>query len=86
LVRYGFPGSIYPVNPKYSEIHDIRCYKTVLDITENVDLAIVVSPAERIPKIMEELGAKGVKAVIVISGKRGHPSSREIYESAKSTE
>lgn len=83
LVRYGFSGPIYPINPKYSEIHDIRCYKTLLDVTEDIDLAIVAAPAERIPKIMGELGAKGIKATVVISGKRGHPSSLKIYESAK---
>lgn len=83
LVKYGFPGPIYPVNPKYLEIHDIRCYKTVLDVTEDIDLALIASPAERIPKIMGELGARGVKVAVVMSGKRGHPSSREIYKSAK---
>ncbi len=83
LVKYGFPGPIFPVNPKYTEIHDIRCYKTVLDVTEDIDLAILVAPVERIPKIMGELGAKGVKVAVVISGKRGDPSSYEIYESAQ---
>ncbi len=83
LVKYGFPGPIFPVNPKYAEIHDIRCYKTVLDVTEDIDLAILVTPVERIPKIMGELGAKGVKVAVVISGKRGDPSSYEIYESAQ---
>ena len=83
LVKYGFPGPIFPVNPKYAEIHDIRCYKTVLDVTEDIDLAILVAPVERIPKIMGELGAKGVKVAVVISGKRGDPSSYEIYESAQ---
>ncbi len=83
LVRYGFPGPIFPVNPKYSEIHGIRCYKTVLDITEDIDLAILVSPVERIPKVMGELEAKGVRVAVVISGKRGDPSSLRIYESAR---
>lgn len=83
LVKYGFPGPIFPVNPKYTEIHDIRCYKTVLDITDEIDLAILVSPLERIPKIMGELGAKRVGVVVVISGKRGDPTSLTIFEAAR---
>ncbi len=83
IVRYGFQGPIFPVNPKYKEIHDIRCYKTILDITDDIDLAILVSPIERIPKILGELKAKGVKVAVVISGRRGDLSSLPIVELAR---
>ncbi len=83
IVKYGFQGPVFPVNPKYNEIHDIRCYKTVLDITDDIDLAILVSPVERIPKIMSELKAKGVKVAVIVSGRRGNISSLPIAELAR---
>ncbi len=83
IVKYGFQGPIFPVNPKYNEIHDIRCYRTVLDITDDIDLAILVSPIERIPKILGELEAKGVKVAVIISGKRRDLSSLPIAEYAR---
>ncbi len=83
IVKYGFQGPIFPVNPKYNEIHDIRCYRTVLDITDDIDLAIIASPIEKIPKVLGELGAKGVKTAVIISGKRRNLSSLPIAEYAK---
>ncbi len=70
LVRYGFKGPLYPISHKYAEVQDIRCYRSVLDVTDDIDLAIVSTPEEYIPKVLEELGAKGVRAAVISSGRR----------------
>ena len=68
LVESGYKGEIYPINPSANEILGLRCYKSVLEVPGNVDLAVVVVPARLVPNIIEELGIKGVKAAVIISG------------------
>jgi acetyltransferase len=67
IVRSGFQGRVYPVNPNASEIQGIRCYPSILDVPENVDLAVISVPASIVPQVVEECGKKGVKASIVLS-------------------
>lgn len=68
LIDSGFEGRIYPVNPKYSEILGLKCFKSVLDIPGKVELAVIAIPAKIIPRVVEECGLKGVRGVVVISG------------------
>lgn len=67
LVKYGYEGRIYPVNPKYSEIAGYRCYPSVESIPGEVDQAVVTVSAERCVPVLEECAAKGVKAAVVIT-------------------
>lgn len=63
-----FKGKIYPVNPSYDEIMGLKCYKSVKDIQDEIDLAVIAIPAPIIPSVLRELGEKNVKNVIIISG------------------
>lgn len=63
-----FKGKIYPVNPKYNEILGLKAYPSILDIPDKVDLAVIALRAPLVPKVMEEIGRKGVRAAIVVSG------------------
>jgi acyl-CoA synthetase (NDP forming) len=65
--EYGYAGKIYPVNPKYSEIVRVPCFKKLSDIPGEVDLAVITLPATAVPEAMTECGAKGVKAAAIIS-------------------
>ena len=67
LKEGGFPGSIYPVNPKADEILDLTAYASVLDIPDPVDLAIIVIPSRFVPDVLEECGQKEIPAVVVIT-------------------
>jgi acetyltransferase len=67
LITFGFEGIIYPVNQKSPYVHSLKSYKSVLDIPESVDLAIVLVPKEYVPGVVDECGKKGVKGIIVIS-------------------
>ncbi len=67
MSRYGFPGRIYPINPKGGIIVGHLAYPSVLDVPGDIDLAVIVIPAPLVAKAMEQCGEKGVKGVIVIT-------------------
>jgi len=59
---------IFPINPKREEIEGIKCYKSVREVREEIDLAIISIPASQVPEAIEDCGKKGIKHVIIISG------------------
>src|SRR5690242_16805055 len=67
LVKSGFHGPIYPVNPKASSIHSIRAYPSVAEIPEVVDLAVIVVPKLLVLDVAEQCGKRGVKGLVVIT-------------------
>ncbi|MDE1865975.1 MAG: CoA-binding protein [Candidatus Micrarchaeota archaeon] len=68
-VASGFRGAIYPININASgTIMGYTAYKSILDVKEKVDLAVVAVPAEVVPKVVEECGRAGVRGIIVVSG------------------
>lgn len=67
LVRHGFAGVIYPVNPNARAVHSFRAYPSVSEIPDEVDMAVVVVPKELVLSVVEACGEKGVKGVVVIS-------------------
>ncbi len=67
LLDQPFGGTIFPVNPKRSNVLGVRCYPSVAAIGEPVDLAIVVTPAETVPPVLQSCVEAGVRGAIVIS-------------------
>src|ERR671931_914475 len=63
----GYRGKVYPVTPSSTTVFGINAYKTVLDVPENIDLAVVATPNRIIPTVMEELGRKNIKGTIIVS-------------------
>lgn len=63
-----FKGKIYPINPGIDKLMNLPCYKSVLDVPDKIDFAVIVIPAKYVGKALLECGKKGVKAVVVISG------------------
>jgi acetyltransferase len=86
LTRSGFNGPVYPVNPGHDTVHGLRCYRSIADIGEPVDLAVVVTPAATVPGILDECGAVGVPAAVVLSGgfRETGEEGRELEQSALS--
>jgi len=68
LACFEYKGKVFPVNPRRSEILGLKCYPSVLNIPENIDLAVLVVSAELTPKTIEECGKKGIRNVVIISG------------------
>jgi acyl-CoA synthetase (NDP forming) len=68
ILENGYQGKIYPVNPEAQEILALKAYPSLMDIHEDVDLAIIVVPAARVVQVLKTCAAKGVKAAIVETG------------------
>jgi acetyltransferase len=67
LISHPFGGTVYPVNPKRSNVLGIRAYASVAEVPEPVDLAVIATPAATVPELIEACTAAGVKGVIVLS-------------------
>ena len=89
LIATGFEGPVYPVNPKAEVVQSVRAYPSVMDIQDEVDLAVIVVPAPAVISIARECGEKGVKGLLVISagfaevGDEGASRQRELLEVAR---
>jgi acetyl coenzyme A synthetase (ADP forming)-like protein len=62
-----FPGQLYPVNNKRSEIQGLKAYPNITAIPAPVDLAVITVPAIHVPRVIEECGAKGVPMAVIIT-------------------
>ncbi len=67
LMSSSFGGAIFPVNPKRRSILGIKAYPSVADIPDEIDLAVIVTPAPTVPDIIGQCVDAGVKGAIVIS-------------------
>ncbi len=67
IIDYEFEGKVFPVNPTKSVIHSIKCYSTILDVPDSVDLAVIVVPKELVLGTVEQCGEKGVKGLVMIT-------------------
>jgi acetyltransferase len=67
LRKNEFPGKIYPINPNYGDIDGLKCYSTIADVGQPIDLAIVIIPARAVLAALEQCAAAGVKNAVVIS-------------------
>jgi acetyltransferase len=89
LIGNPFGGTVYPVNPKRPNVLGIKAYPSVSEIPEQVDLAVIVSPAPTVPGIMRECAEAGVEGAIVISagfseaGEEGAELERRVLEEAR---
>ncbi|MDI3476059.1 MAG: acetate---CoA ligase (ADP-forming) subunit alpha [Thermococcaceae archaeon] len=92
LVDYGYEGKIYAVNVKGGEIEisgrKFPVYKSILDVPDEVDMAVIVVPAKFVPGVVEECGKKGVKVLPIISsgfgelGEEGKKVEEQLVETA----
>ncbi|MFX1485173.1 MAG: acetate--CoA ligase alpha subunit, partial [Promethearchaeota archaeon] len=89
LIESGFKGRIYPINPRAGEILGLKVYRSVLDVSSEVDVAVIVIPADYVLAAVEECGKKRVKALVVISagfkeiGHEGQEIEKRLVELAE---
>ena len=67
LLAGDFSGTVYPVNPSARAICGVPAFANLSSLPERVDLAIIAVPADRVPGVLEEAAANGVRAVTVIT-------------------
>jgi len=89
LKIFGFQGRIYPINPNAEEIHGFKCYPSVKDVPDELDVAIVAVPAKNVPEVMKDCAEKGVKGVVIVSsgfseeGEKGAEIERKVIDIAR---
>src|SRR5574340_611915 len=89
MLESGFQGVLYPINPKNPEVQGKRAYATIADINEPVELAVIATPPQTVPGIIETCGIHGVKAAVIITagfaeaGHEGAALERELLETAR---
>jgi acyl-CoA synthetase (NDP forming) len=90
LVKHGFTGDIYPVNPKVDRIGDLACYPDIASLPGVPDVGIVLLGAERAHLAVRDLAARGCAAAIVLAsgytetGEDGARRQRQLIEAAGS--
>jgi acetyl coenzyme A synthetase (ADP forming)-like protein len=67
LVMNHFQGAVHPVNPNATVVGSIRAYRSVLDLPEPVDLAVITVPRDAVLGVVDECAERGVKALVVIT-------------------
>jgi acetate---CoA ligase (ADP-forming) len=67
LLKANFPGKLYPINPSADALKNIKCYPSVLDVKNKIDLAIIVVPASIALKAVEDCGKKNIKHMIMVT-------------------
>ena len=86
IMENKFSGVVYPVNPNAESVMSVKAYPSVLDVPGSVDLALIIVPAQFVPKVTDECGRKGVHSIIVISdgfkerGAEGSGRERELRD------
>ena len=89
LVEFEFGGIVYAVGPRGGVIETRRIYRSVGDIPDHVDLAVILTPAKTVPGILEECGNKGIRWAIIETagfrefGEQGVELEREIISIAE---
>ncbi|MDJ0496421.1 MAG: bifunctional acetate--CoA ligase family protein/GNAT family N-acetyltransferase [Acidimicrobiia bacterium] len=90
LLEGGFSGDIYAINPKRKEVQGQKAYPDLDSIGEDIDLAIVATPAPTVPGIVEQCGAHGIKSMIILSagfrevGETGRALEEKVRDAARS--
>lgn len=68
LRHHGFQGALYPVHPEQDQVMGLKAYRSVTDLPETPDLALLVLPTPVVGRVLEECGKKGIRHAIVVSG------------------
>ncbi len=89
IINSGYKGKLFPINPKADKICGVKCYPSVLNVSCDIDLAIIVIPSILVLEVLEECSKKNVKWSVVISagfkesGIEGARRERHLVERAK---
>lgn len=82
----GFKGALYPINPKRDEVQGLKAYHTLDEISGPIDLAVIATPAETVPAIIDACGQRGVKAAVILSAGFGEAGEAGIALEQKTKE
>jgi acetyltransferase len=78
IIKSGYEGPVYPVNPSADEILGLKVYSTIGECPGDVDAAVITVPAKFVLSVIEEAGKKGVKGLIIITSGFGEVGNKEL--------
>jgi acetyl coenzyme A synthetase (ADP forming)-like protein len=67
VLKGGFRGRVYPVNPRASAVAGLRSYSSVRELPEAVDLALIAVPRDAVLAVVDDCAAHGVHALVIIT-------------------
>jgi acetyltransferase len=91
FLKHGYKGRLYPINPKYDNLLEVKCYPALKDIENHIDLALITLPSDRVPDTVKACIEKGVGSIIIFSsgfaeigpeGKRSQEELRKLIVSS----
>lgn len=91
LVDFGYGGAVYPINPKYQEMHGLPCYPDIESLPQAPDVVVLAIGADAVQPTLQRCHAKGVRAAIVYAagyaeaGEEGAARQRELEAFARET-
>ena len=89
LTDFGYPGKIYPVNPKYTDVKGIACYPDVASVPQPCDVALIALAARHVPGAIEQCGRAGIPFALVLSsgfsevGEEGRALQEQLLAAAR---
>ncbi len=89
ILKSDFNGIVYPVSPREKSIKGIKAYKYVIDVPDEIDLAVLVFPSPVCHLALDQCGQKGIRSVIIISagfkeiGEKGLEREQQLVEIAR---
>ncbi len=78
LLESQYDGKIYPINPKDAEVQGLKAYKSVLEVPEDIDSAVITVPASLVEQVVEECGKKGIGGLIIITSGFSEVGNRDL--------
>ena len=79
IIKDGYNGKFYPVHPREETVIGHKAYRSVFDLPENPDLAILIVPTDQVVPLLDDFGKLGTKYAVIISGgfkERGHEGQK----------
>lgn len=89
MLQSGFKGTLFAINPKHPDIQGCKAYSSLSLINEPVELAVIATPPESVPNIIDDCGKHNVKAAVIITagfgetGTAGKALERKVLDNAK---
>jgi 4-hydroxybutyryl-CoA synthetase (ADP-forming) len=88
-IKDDYRGKVHPITPSHTAVFGIKAYKSVLDVPDDIDLVVVITPNRVVPTVMDEIGKKKTDGAIIISagfketGEEGARLEKEVQSIAK---
>ncbi|MBM3708539.1 MAG: acyl-CoA synthetase, partial [Actinobacteria bacterium] len=83
VMNHGYEGKVFPINPNYDEIMGIKCYSSILEVSDKIDLAVITTSLSQVPMILEQCRKKRISNLIIISAGGKEIGEFELEEKIK---